>query len=360
VTERNNDRIQGLDLIRGGAILLVMVHHAWPEVVGSGGIVGVVAFFALSGYLITGVLAKDIQRNGRVRYGHFYRNRALRLLPALLLLVVIFAVYTAIVNPFGDRGDILRSILVAITYTANIPFDHGSPALGHLWTLATEEQFYLVWPVLLSVGLRWSRLRLVILAAAGGILLICVASIILTAPAIERIYTLPSSWAFAMVVGAVAKLGESHVNRLFASSRMSRRLVGIIAGTVLVALSFLPESKAQPITYLLGGPLIAVLTVAVIFHLRTWTNVPLVALKPLLALGTVSYAAYLWNWPITIWLGGYLDGQSRSISSILLTIVAATLSWWAVERPAALWKKQLDARDRAREGSTVGIESRGN
>ena len=112
MADKTHARIEGLDLLRGLAILLVIVHHAWPEALGSGGIVGVVAFFALSGYLITGILKKDIRRSGRVRYGRFYRNRALRLLPALFLFMAVFALYTASASPFDDRNDILRSVVV--------------------------------------------------------------------------------------------------------------------------------------------------------------------------------------------------------------------------------------------------------
>lgn len=346
MAEGNHSRVEGLDLLRGLAILLVVLHHAWPDVLGSGGIVGVVAFFALSGYLITGILKRDVYRYGRVRYGRFYRNRALRLLPALFLFMAVFAVYTALADPFDDRGQIARSVVVAITYTANIPFDHGSPAISHLWTLATEEQFYLVWPVLLTIGLKWGRLRLVAVAVAGVIVLACIASIVVTAPTISRVYTLPSSWAIAMVIGAAAKLGESCIDLLASARRVPRRAIGLTAVLALVALAFVPEAKGSPITYLVGGPLIAILTVALIFYVRAWAKIPSSVLRPLLALGTTSYAMYLWNWPITLWLGQYYDGTIRSVLSILLTIAAAAVSWWAVERPAGKWREWMDARDR--------------
>lgn len=346
MAELGNARIQGLDVLRGLAILLVMVHHAWPEEVGAGGIVGVVSFFTLSGYLITGVLQRDILKNGRVRYKHFYRNRALRLLPALLLLLIVFAIYTAIANPFEDRGDIARSLAVAITYTANIPFDHGSPVLSHLWTLATEEQFYLVWPLLLAIGLRWKRIRLITAIAAASLLAVCIASIVATAPDIHRIYTLPTSWALAMVIGSAAKIGEAHLRR--AADRYPMRLIGAISAGGLVALSFLPEAKESPLTYLVLGPLVAVLTVALIFYVSSWASIPTSALRPLLALGTVSYAAYLWNWPVMMWAGRYFNDTALPFASIVLTIIAAAVSWWLVERPANEWKKRLDAKIQAR------------
>ena len=92
-------RIAGLDLIRGLAIALVLLRHAWPSTFAGGGIVGVVMFFALSGYLITGLLLSDIRRLGRVRYVRFYRNRALRLVPALVLMLGALDVVTLDLDP---------------------------------------------------------------------------------------------------------------------------------------------------------------------------------------------------------------------------------------------------------------------
>jgi len=344
LAKRTKNRIVGLDLLRGFAILLVILHHAWPDVLGSGGIVGVVAFFALSGYLITGILARDIDNHGRIAYGHFYRNRALRLLPALFLMLVFFSIYTFVANPFGDRDEIAPSLLIAVSYTANIPFDYGSPAISHLWTLATEEQFYLVWPLILTLGLRLRRLRHLVLLAAAGIVIVCVASIIVSAPNVARVYSLPSSWAVAMVIGAGAKLGEGRIDALVAATRLSFRGLGVLAFVVLIVLSFVPEAKGSPATYLVGGPCVALLTMAVVFYMRAWVRVPSRLLWPLLALGTVSYSAYLWNWPITLWLGQYTDGLTRSVLSIMLTVVASTISWWAVEKPVARWKDRMDLR----------------
>jgi peptidoglycan/LPS O-acetylase OafA/YrhL len=353
MADATSNRIQGLDLLRGLAILLVITHHAWPVELGSGGIVGVVAFFTLSGYLITGVLQRDIARNGRVRYGHFYRNRAIRLIPALLLFLAVFAIYTIVVNPYGDRNDVLRSILVAITYSANIPFDHGSPAISHLWTLATEEQFYLVWPLLLTVALRWKMLRLMVLGAAVILMIACVASVVVTAPAVHRVYTLPSSWAIAMVVGAGAKIGEAKARAALARWSSSVPVLGTLGAAALIGLSFLPEAKGSPVTYIAGGPLIAALTVAVIFLLSTWRTIPHAYLRPLLALGTISYAAYLWNWPIVLWLGQYTDGVAKALLSIALTIAAAAVSWWSVERPTNAWKARLDTRSQKKLQSAI-------
>jgi len=340
----SKSRIEGLDLLRGIAIALVLIRHAWPEAIGTAGIVGVVSFFALSGYLITGLLMRDIRQNGRVRYGRFYRNRALRLVPPLVLALAFFAAYTLIVNPLDDRGDVARSVIVGLTYTMNIPFDHGSPALSHLWTLATEEQFYIVWPLLLALGVRWRKLRWLVIGAAVASLVVCGATIVLAAPSVGKVYTLPTSWAIAMIIGAAAKLGEARIERSLTPLR--RTWAGALGLAGLLGLSLLPEAKGSPATYLILAPAIAILTVALIMQLKTWGVLPSAWLRPMLALGTISYAAYLWNYPIVMWLGERPFEPARAVLSIVLTIVAATVSWWAVEVPAQKWKERLDKRAR--------------
>ena len=91
------------------------------------------------------------------------------------------------------------------------------------------------------------------------------------------------------------------------------------------------------------GPLVAVLTVVLIFHLREWKTLPARWLKPALALGTVSYAAYLWNYPVVLWLSATPSIPNGPLLSLPITILAATISWWLVERPFLAWKARLDA-----------------
>jgi peptidoglycan/LPS O-acetylase OafA/YrhL len=342
-------RIEGLDLLRGFAILLVLVRHSWPEFTGGGGLVGVVAFFTLSGYLITGVLMNDLRRHGRVRYGHFYRNRAIRLLPALGFLLLAFVIVEGVLNVSGTRESVGRSLIVAATYTMNIPeFDHGSQNLSHLWTLANEEQFYLVWPLLLAFGLRIRKLRLVVAVVAVGLLLVLAATVVVIEP-VERLYPLPTSWTIAMVVGAAAKLGERRIDAFLHGRRAT---IGALVGVVgLLVLAFLPDAKSSPVMYLVGGTLIGGLTVLLIWKLRTIPVVPTYA-KPLLWLGTISYAAYLWNYPMTWWLRD-AGLELWAPAAVVLTLLAATASWFVVEKPFNRFKGRLDSRARQRVDELV-------
>lgn len=339
-------RIEGLDLLRGVAILLVLIRHSWPEAVGGGGIVGVVIFFTLSGYLITGLLVADLRQYGKVRYGRFYRNRAIRLIPPLVFLLVGFVIVEGVLDLSGTRGSVVRSVLVSLTYTMNIPgFDHGSANLSHLWTLANEEQFYLIWPLVLAIGIRFRRMRLVIALVSGALVLWLVTTVLSTADQIDRAYDHPAVWTIAMVVGAAAQLGQRTIDQYLHGRRAT--IGAIVGGVGLAGLALVPGAKESVVFYLVGGSLIGALTVLVIWRLRTIPTVT-VAWKPLLGLGIISYAAYLWNYPITWWLRD-AGVHAWAPLAVVLTIAAATASWFAVERPMNAWKRRLDARARLRD-----------
>ena len=336
-------RVLGLDLLRGVAVGLVMIRHAWPDRFGGSGIVGVVMFFALSGYLITGVLRGDLVKHGRIRYPRFYRNRALRLLPALLALVTVFTVVEAVWNPLRDRALLWHTAVIALTYTMDVPAHWVvSDALGHLWTLATEEQFYLLWPLLLAFAITRGAVRSVAWAAAAGCLLFCVASILIAEPRVYRVYDWPTCWSACLLIGALARLGEARLRTLLARPVL-RTGAAVFAAALLVAACLVPEPKNWPATYLVGAPLVAACTVVFILRADGWaTSVPALA-RPLLGLGIVSYAAYLWNYPIVNWMGPQPLSPTKALASIVLTIVAATASWWLVERPVARYRTRLDS-----------------
>jgi peptidoglycan/LPS O-acetylase OafA/YrhL len=345
----SSGRIEGLDVLRGFAILLVLLRHAWPQTFGAAGIIGVVVFFALSGYLITGLLLRDISSGGRVRYGRFYRHRAIRLLPALIVVLAAFAVIEGIFDLNGDRDEVVRSLIVGITYTMNIPgFDHGSDLLGHLWTLATEEQFYLVWPLILVWGARKRRIGPAVFLAGVLIGAALVATLVWASPNYGMLYPWPTSWSLAMVIGAAAQVGTGRVSALLPPGSVRVRVAGSVALVVILLLAVLPE-RGGPWAYLVTGPVTALATVVLIAVVREWRATPARALRPLVWLGTVSYAAYLWNWPIVGWLEAAGAGDWTPLLSITLTLAAAAASWVVVERPANRLRVLLDARARPTE-----------
>lgn len=312
-------RIAGLDLLRGLAVGLVMLRHAWPDLARGAGAVGVVMFFAISGFLITGVLVDERARTGRVDLRRFYVHRVRRLVPALLLLVVGLVLVTLLIDPLDDRDHLVKTVVVALTWTGNLPFGHASDATFHLWTLATEEQFYLVWPALLLV--LGPRQGLAVAALGTGAALLGTVLWLREDP--DLAYALPTSWALCFVIGAAARL---HRDRLAVPAWGPP-----IALAGLAVLSVVPL-RGQALTYLAGGPAIAALTAVLLLAWRTWTEITHPALRALVWLGTVSYGAYLWNYPLTLWLRPHLE-HGAGLLAACLTVLAAAASWYVVERP---------------------------
>lgn len=313
-------RIEGIDLLRGLAIGLVMLRHAWPDVFPGAGVVGVVMFFALSGYLITGLLVDELGRSGRVDLRRFYLRRARRLVPALLFLVVGVVAVTLALDPLEDRDELGRTVLVALTWTGNLPFGHASDATFHLWTLATEEQFYLLWPAVLVVAYARRRVRTALVFAGVVCVLACVATLVWLRADPDLAYSLPTSWAVCFVIGGATRvLGTRTVLPAWAAP-------AALAG--LAVLSVVPL-RGHTLTYLAGGPAIAGLTAVMLLSWRTWTRVD-GPLRYLVLLGTVSYAAYLWNYPLTLWLRPSLEGLAGPVAAGL-TLVMAGISWHLVE-----------------------------
>ncbi len=335
-------RVQGLDMLRGVAVGLVMLRHAWPSAFGGAGIVGVTIFFALSGYLITGILDREIDRRGTVRFGRFYRNRALRLFPALVGLLVVYAVVELTLNPLGDSpAMVFKSVAIGVLYVGNLPFDF-SIALGHLWSLATEEQFYLVWPAFLLFGRRMMKPLYLCMIAAVGLTATCWISLtVFSEPA--DVYILPTTWGSALALGGVGYYLQPEIRqRLSVRGTFSAAATGLI---LLASMSIFPGAKNSMYTYLFWPTLIAVSTIAVIYLVVQWQTLPFQVLKPLLWLGTISYGAYLWNLPIQIWIDESLgDGGPFGVLAIPCTIVAATVSWWTVELIGRRARARLDSK----------------
>ncbi|MFC3897939.1 acyltransferase family protein [Lentzea rhizosphaerae] len=313
-------RIAGLDVLRGVAILLVMLRHAFPDVFPGAGVVGVVVFFTLSGYLITGVLSRELESKGRVDFKRFYLRRARRLLPALVALTVVFVVVTLVFDPLGERDELVRTVAVLLTFTGNLPIGGVSPAAFHSWTLATEEQFYLLWPALLAFAWVRNRTGAVLVVTALGALAACTATLVWLWPDADNAYALPTSWFVCFVIGAATRLKLTRVPRWAVP----------IALAGLAVLSVIPL-RGHVLTYLVAGPAIAGCTAVLLLAWSKWEEVA-TSVRPLVALGVLSYGAYLWNYPLTLWLRPELGAAAGPIAAVL-TIVAAALSWRYVEEP---------------------------
>ncbi|WP_318241269.1 acyltransferase family protein [Cellulomonas avistercoris] len=321
-------RVGAWDALRGVAIALVMLRHAWPEVFPGAGVVGVVMFFALSGHLITGLLVDEAEATGRLDLRRFWWRRLRRLVPALVLLVVGFTVVTLTLDPLGDAGTLGRTVAVSLTYTANIPYVGlvgVSPAVYHLWTLATEEQFYLVWPLVVLLAVRVRRLRTGLVLAGVVAALLCVLTVVWFRADPDAAYPLATSWLGCFVVGAASRVTQDRWPPGASGPH------AVTAAVTLLAALTVTDLRGHAATYLLAGPAVAVATVVLVQAGRRHVVVRH-RWRPLVALGTVSYAAYLWNYPLTLWLRPAL-GDAAALVALPATVLAATASWWLVERP---------------------------
>lgn len=323
MSDSKRGRVDGLDLLRGTAIALVLLRHAFPAPFGGAGVVGVVMFFALSGYLITGVLLNGHARDGRIDFLAFYRRRVVRLIPAMLVLVAGIVLVTLTLDPLGDRAALSRTVLFALTWTGNLPFGHASASTFHLWTLATEEQFYLLWPALVALGLARRRLGAVLTVGLAAGALVCLVTVVWLRSDPDLAYSLPTTWVGCFVIGGAA--------RVWRDRWTPPRWTVPVDLVVLLGLSLAPL-RGHAATYLLAGPLVAGLTSVLILRLRRWNSIEQRPLRLLVGLGTISYGAYLWNYPLTLWLRPTLPSAAGPLA-LVLTLIAAGLSWRLVEQP---------------------------
>jgi len=347
-------RVAGLDGVRAIAVTLVILFHLTPGTT-IGGYLGVDLFFVVSGFLITTLLLRERNQTGRIRLGAFWARRARRLLPALVALVL--ACCTA---AWAIGGDVLVGlgvqVLGAATFSSNwLLLAAGSSYFGdslpelfrNLWSLAVEEQFYLVWPLLLVLVLvrmpRWLRLALVGLIAAASALAMAV---LFTPADPNRVYYGTDTHAFGLAIGAfLALLAISWPRRLLEWSRAGRRLLGVAGSLALVALlgfALLMPGDA-PFVFRGGLVIVAVLTAILIAALLVPSS-PLARVLDLVVfrwVGTRSYGLYLWHWPVFVLVVSALPSWKRDGASgwalggiaLAISIVAAALSYRFVEQP---------------------------
>jgi len=286
-----------LDGLRAVAVGLVIVTHAkWPWV-NNGGDAGVTAFFVLSGFLITGLLVEQRARHGRIDVLAFYRRRIIRLAPALLGLLAFTLVFGLIVGWGVDRNWEV-GLLSCLAYVSNWVQVVGVniDPLGHTWSLAIEEQFYLVWPAVLILARR--RVLPVVLAA---ILLVAVVRLVATGP-LEYFGT--TARADAIFVGCLLALARPRWPAWVGAAGL--------AALVAVALLNLGHDVAIPAATIATAAMIG------------GRLAPLGRLAPF---GLRAYSLYLWNWPMTILFG------SLVLIAPLLTILLGEVSFRLLEAP---------------------------
>lgn len=342
--------------VRGVAILLVVAAHAevaWLL----GGFVGVDVFFVMSGYLITALLFQELRQSGGIKLWRFYARRFRRLLPALLFMLICTSLVTSILlAPFEQLNQIgaarAAALWISNFYFAASDFDYfGATAdqnlFLHTWSLAVEEQFYLVWPLLLMFLLgtwRWQgatlNVRRLVLGLATTIAICFLFSLFLqyTEP-LWAFYLMPSRvWQFAL--GALAWLFVSE--RIGSIGSIPRRFAGaggwIGMGLIMSAAVALDSNMTYPGAWALL-PSVGTALVLMCGAIAPGSRASRVlALKPLQWMGRISYSWYLWHWPALVFdklLSN--SGQSDHTGlALVLSLGMAVISYRAVELPIRL------------------------
>ncbi|AEI11627.1 acyltransferase family protein [Cellulomonas gilvus] len=355
--------IEGLRAI---AVGLVLVYHAGVDQL-SGGFVGVDIFFVLSGFLITGLLVRELERSGRVSLSRFYARRAKRLLPATALTLIASALLTWAFIPvtqwraFG--GDIVSAALYVVNWRlADRSVDYlaegtGASPVQHFWSLAVEEQYYIVWPLLLVlVGLVVRRTRLRVRPTmAVALALIVVPSLVWsvhltsTQPAVAFFVTTTRLWELG--IGAAVAIGAAWWVRVPARVAALAGWAGLAAilASALLFSSATPWPGSAALVPTLG-------TAAVIVAgFRAAGPARLLALRPLVWIGGMSYSLYLWHWPLVVAATFAAGGELGAKVGLLVTaasVVPAWLSLRLVENPVrfSTW-----VAAKARRALTVGL-----
>lgn len=284
------NRLAGLDGLRGLAALAVLLCHAIPGGLVGGGL-GVDVFFVLSGYLITSLLAAELNRTGAINYRAFMARRMRRLYPALLFLIAVFALVSPAIWP-GSTWEIVPAALYFTNLTRS--FDLGSN-LSHTWSLAVEFQFYLAWPLILPLILR-TRRPLMVLAA----LYIVAVAVRMTLPELPA-FNLRTSGLF---LGALAAL---------VPWSMPRAAIAPALAAVLIAMACLTRVATAELWAMTVVELATGIVVIAASRCRS-----VLSAAPLVWLGQISYGLYLWHAPIANVL--------RRLGEPPLTVLAWTLA----------------------------------
>lgn len=333
-------RVPALDGLRALAILAVFgVHLQWT--IGGN---GVTVFFALSGFLITAILLDEIERTGRIQLGRFFVRRVRRLLPALLAFLIIDAIYIACSYTGWDRKAMLMMAALTPFYANNwliglraVSDNH----LSHTWSLAVEEQFYLVWPFVLLAIVRLAGIRragFVVLALA--VLAVGWRFAVAAMGGSEyRIYNGTDTRIDAVLFGAVTAFAFRY--RILPESR-AWRTVAVIACIALVLHLFAGVGAAErslSLHCLCGYALVAMLACVAIVLLaegRGGIAGRWLAFAPLVYIGKLSYGLYLWHYLIFYAIQTQfptLDPVAAITMKLALTSLAAVISYHVIERP---------------------------
>lgn len=343
--------LPALDGLRAVAVCAVIAYHlqfSWAR----GGYLGVDVFFVLSGFLITSLLTEEVAANSRISLSAFWIRRARRLLPALVLVLGAIVLFSAVGNSALNKSTLPGDVWSTLFYFANWHFIAGhnsyfaqflvpSP-LEHAWSLAIEEQFYVLWPLIVALLVRVGRgaWRRVAMGATVALVLFSVADMALITRGggdLTRGYFGTDSRAFELMIGALLALWLGNARSVIAPKRWYPPGGWLALAGLLTCFGFL---GGPPRWMFDGGFLgVSILTAIILANIALEESGVLgsvLSVQPLRWIGRISYGLYLWHWPVFVLLSTATTGLSSwqvDVLRIVITLAAATASFYLVEEP---------------------------
>ena len=356
VARRKLGYVPALNGVRGLAILFVLGNHLplrWFESLLPGGFAGVDIFFVLSGFLITTLLIEEFEGTGAIRLRNFYARRALRLLPALIALLLTICIVSFFALDAAHAHQNYLNSLFAFFYIGNWVrvFSHNQlGVLAHTWSLSVEEQFYLVWPLILLTLLRISKKRRYFFAVAAVIALLswgACAHLASQGASTIRMCFGSDSRVDTLMVGCILagvwswKLSAQNLNKRFQQILTIAAPLSFIS---LVTFAIIQNPFGKGLFYygfILLALLAAVLLLDILANPRSIMK-KVFEMKWLVWLGSVSYGLYLWHWTILWWMHGMKwNHWTIVLVGVPLSFAMTLLSYYGMERRILTYKNRF-------------------
>lgn len=344
--------VPGIDGLRALSVLAVIAYHLnlnWAE----GGLLGVGIFFVISGYLITDQIINQWERHRRLNLLDFWVRRARRLLPAMIVMLFVVAIWLLIIEPsrlFGLKGDFMSSLFYfnnwwLIFHNVSYFESFGPPSpIGHLWSLSIEGQFYILWPIVLIIVMKIARQRGRLIAwilTCAAVSALAMALIYVPGTDPSRVYYGTDTRVFALLIGAALAIAWPSQKLNDKVSEPAQRMLDIVGGLglVLLLVLFNQVNEFDDLLYR-GGfliiSLIAAVVIAVLAHPASRLGA-IVGCKPLRWIGVRSYSLYIWHFPVVILSSPNVNteesGMLRIIIQVAVSFLLASLSYKYVEEP---------------------------
>jgi peptidoglycan/LPS O-acetylase OafA/YrhL len=332
IQRERNPQIQALRALAAG---LVLIYHAkWID----GGYIGVDIFYVISGFLITGILLRELESKSTISLITFYARRTKRLLPASFVVIFATAIATLILLPASMRQSLGKDVIAASTYISNFLFalwendyqnlnSTPSPFI-HFWSLAVEEQFYIFWPLFILILFRTGRHR----AVFYGVLTTLVASFLFSLYLTER----APIWAFYILPTRAWELAAGALLVFLPELKKFRPIVALFS-FIAICIAALTFDKTTPFPGIAAlAPVVA--TVLLLASRSEWPPIIDVIAQSRFTqwLGAISYPLYLWHWPVLVIPAIYLGEELTLVQTVLLlslTVLLAGLTHRYVEAP---------------------------